>query len=74
MIFSGRLRRFGAAARKDPRFQELIRAALTAFWDAYLKGDQRAKRWLAGGGFAAMMGPDGTLETKPKAAQPAGAR
>ena len=74
MIFSGRMRRFGTAARKDPRFQELIRAASTAFWDAYLKGDQRAKRWLAGDGFAAMMGPDGTLEKKPKAAQPAGTR
>jgi len=71
MIFSGRVRRFGAAARKDPRFQELIRASSTAFWDAYLKGDEGAKRWLAAGGFAAMMGSDGTLETKPKATQPA---
>ena len=70
MIFSGRGRLLGNR-RKDARFQELIRGASTAFWDAYLKGDAAAKAWLADGEFKAAMGGDGTLEVKGKdAAQP----
>jgi len=69
MIFSGRGRLPGNRL-KDARFQELIRAASTAFWDAYLKGDAKAKAWLDGGGFEKVMGRDGTLEKKLKTAQP----
>ncbi|MFH1264798.1 MAG: hypothetical protein ABIK89_03680 [Planctomycetota bacterium] len=69
MIFSGHNRRFGDG-RKDPRFHELIRAASTAFWDAYLKGDAKAKAWLAEGGFKGLMDGDGTLEKKRDVAQP----
>ncbi len=61
MVFSGRGRLPGNR-EKDPRFQELIRAASLAFWDAYLREDATAKTWLAGGGFATAMGSDGTLE------------
>jgi predicted dienelactone hydrolase len=73
MIFSGRGRLAGNRA-KDARFQELICAATTAFWDAYLRGDAKAEAWLAGGGFQSMMGRDGTLEKRLKAAEPAGTR
>lgn len=68
MIFSGRGRLPGAR-EKDARFQELIRAASLAFWDAYLRDDDAARKWLAQGGFERAMGPDGTLEKKlaPKA-------
>ena len=65
MIFSGRLATEGAArAEKDAVFQDLIRQATIAFWDAYLRGDTRAKSWLSGGGLASLLGREGTLETK----------
>ncbi|MSR64957.1 MAG: acetylhydrolase [Verrucomicrobiae bacterium] len=62
MIFSGRGRLTGG--EKDARFQEFIRASSTAFWDAYLKGDAKAKAWLAEGGFEKALGQDGVFEKK----------
>lgn len=66
MIFSGRSRPSSAAGRgeKDGLFQDLIRQSTTAFWDAYLRSDAAAKTWLAGGGFEAALGSDGTFEKK----------
>lgn len=64
MIFSGRGRL--RAKPSDARFQELIRQSSTAFWDAYLKGDKKAKTWLAEGGFEKVMGGDGMFEKKLK--------
>ena len=63
MVFSGR----GVLTPdrpKDRRFQDFIRAATAAFWDAYLKGDARAREWLAGGGLAKALGGDGSLEER----------
>jgi predicted dienelactone hydrolase len=69
MVFSGR--RWQAAPNdKDPRFHDLIRQATTAFWDAWLKGDASARRWLADGGFAAVLGRDGTFEQKRPKTEP----
>jgi predicted dienelactone hydrolase len=65
MVFAGRKRLRGGAGR-DARFQELIRAGSTAFWDAYLKGDATAKAWLADGAFAKTMHGDGQLEVRLK--------
>jgi len=45
-------------------FQDLIRQGTIAFWDAYLKGDAKAKSWLARGGYAAELGKDGNFEEK----------
>jgi len=64
MIFSGRPRNAGGRDEKDALFQDLVRQATTAFWDAYLLGDARARTWLSGGGLASLLGGDGTLETK----------
>jgi predicted dienelactone hydrolase len=66
MIFSGRSRRAAAAAagHKDALFQDLVRQSTLAFWDAYLKSDERAKSWLAGGGLESMLGRNGRLEMK----------
>ena len=64
MIFSGR-GRLTAGGEKDAEFQGLIRIASLAFWDAYLKGDAKAKTWLAGGGFEKALGKDGKFEQKP---------
>ena len=62
MIFSGRLH--GEQRPKDPLFRSLILQGTTAFWDAYLQGDAKAKAWLGGGGYAAALGADGKLESK----------
>jgi len=65
MIFSGRPRNAATGQdEKDALFQDLIRQATTAFWDAYLVGDARARSWLSGGGLTSLLGNDGTVETK----------
>jgi len=64
-IFSGRER--VAAPEKvaqDAAFQKLICASTTAFWDAYLKGDAAAKKWLLDGGCEKMLGAQATFEHK----------
>ncbi len=35
---------------RNPNHHRVILALSTAFWDAYLKGDERAKQWLDGDG------------------------
>jgi dienelactone hydrolase len=62
MIFSGRGRM--AAGEKDVLFQRYIRMSSTAFWDAYLKQDKKAKEWLTGTGFEKTLGAEGKLEKK----------
>ena len=64
MIFSGRGRLPGG--RKDSVFQDLIRPATTAFWDAYLKDAKPAKAFLDDGGLQKLLGREGTLEKKAK--------
>lgn len=48
----------------DGVFQQLIAQSSTAFWDAYLKGDADAKRWLSDGGLGGLLGGTATLEKK----------
>ena len=63
MVFSGRLT--GTAARQtDEEFQRLIRQSTLAFWNAHLKNDAEAHRWLAAGGFAEALGDKGVFEHK----------
>lgn len=68
MVFSG-FRRHGDGT-KDALHHNLIRMASTAFLDAYLRGDEAARAWLAEGGFARALGEAGSFEAK--AATPAG--
>lgn len=63
MIFSGHQRLRGGG-EKDALFHDLIRMSTTAFWDAYLRDDASARKWLAEGGFAAVLGKDGVFEKK----------
>jgi predicted dienelactone hydrolase len=63
MVFSGQKRLLGER-KTDPVFHDLIRMSTTAFWDAYLKDDLAAHRWLADGGFDAVLDGDGKLEKK----------
>lgn len=63
MVFSGRAR-LRAGGEKDELFQHLIKMSSTAFWDAYLKQDKAAGEWLAAGGFASVLGANGTFEVR----------
>jgi predicted dienelactone hydrolase len=62
MTFSGRI--LGLNREEDTRFQALILAASTAFWDAQLRGDAGAGAWLYHGGFAKLLNGQGTFEVR----------
>ncbi len=61
MVFSGRLT---GSRPTDRQFQALILSGSTAFWDAWLKDDPDALRWLETGGFSSALGPLGTFDQK----------
>lgn len=69
-IFSGRIRR-GRQAERDEVFAALIRMSTTAFLDAYLNEDAKAKQWLQTGGLKAALGAHARLEQKRAGSQPA---
>ncbi|HEX4083837.1 MAG TPA: dienelactone hydrolase [Chthoniobacteraceae bacterium] len=60
MTFSGHL--FPGYNKEDVHFQKYVLAGSTAFWDATLRGNGAARDWLYHGGFAAMLGKEGTFE------------
>jgi predicted dienelactone hydrolase len=62
MTFSGHI--FNAYWQDDAHYQTFILAGSTAFWDATLRGDQAARAWLYNGGFTALLGKEGTFETR----------
>ncbi len=49
---------------RDAVFQRQIAECSTAFWDAYLKNDARAKTWLADKGIDSHLGSIGWVEKK----------
>lgn len=59
---------FGGGTRnggkKDGLHHSLIHTSTLLFWDAYLKGDAKAKTELRDGGFAKTLGLEGTFEVK----------
>jgi predicted dienelactone hydrolase len=61
MIFSGRGRLPGNR-EKDEVFHRLILRASTAFWDAYLRDDAKAKEFLQRGGLEKTLAADAKLE------------
>jgi dienelactone hydrolase len=61
MVFSGR--RIAADRPKDDHFHELILQGSTAYWDAYLRSDESAKRWLKED-YAKAVAADGVFEQK----------
>lgn len=56
----------GDTPDREAHIHTLIRQATTAFWDAYLKHDDHARKWLHTD-FATVLGSAGTFETKPPA-------
>lgn len=71
-IFSGR-ERMPATPEKlaqDAGFQKLIIAGTTAFWDAYLKDNVAARKWLLAGGYVELLGELATFESKAPKPEP----
>jgi pimeloyl-ACP methyl ester carboxylesterase len=65
MIFSGRERlATPEKLAQDQVFQKLVCAGTTAFWDAYLKDQVQAKKWLLDGGYKKLLGEQATFEHK----------
>lgn len=48
----------------DRMLGELVRVASTAFWDAYLKGDDKARHWLTGTGLTGALSNYGTVDVR----------
>ncbi len=63
MLFSGPSAR-RAETPQLTAMHETIRASTTAFWDAYLRNDVKAKVWLTDGGFEKALGEQGVCEKK----------
>ncbi len=70
MVFSGPERSRLGAARPDMAHLDLIRRASLAFWDAYLRGDDDAVRWLHAGGLVTSAGDAALCEHEAGARQP----
>lgn len=65
MVFSGREKSASLEKQdQDKKFQALICAGTTAFWDAYLKGNMAAKTWLLKGGYTKWLNEQATFEVK----------
>jgi len=63
MVFSGPTTRKRSTAQ-DIAAYESIKGATTAFWNAYLKNDHSAKKWLDEGGLKEALGNSAVLEQK----------
>ena len=68
MVFSGRPS-LGRDRAWDARHHALILAGTTAFWEAFLKDDPSARKWLLDGGYADWVGADAVLEQKQPASK-----
>lgn len=45
--------------------ETLIKISALAFWDGWLKSDEKARAWLTGGGFAAWLNGEGSSKFRP---------
>lgn len=68
MVFAGAKRVFDGGPL-DPIIHSVVRSASLAFWEATLRGDAEAARWLWGGGLADLVGSHGALETRRAASE-----
>ncbi len=62
MIYNGTRGKLGVNPNRE-RHETLIKVTARAFWDAFLKNDTTAKKWLDNGGAQAYMGQDGQFKT-----------
>jgi predicted dienelactone hydrolase len=61
LLFSGKHR---VKQATDDRDQQLVLQGSVAFWDAYLRGNEEAKKWLCNGAFEKQVGEAGKFEEK----------
>ena len=54
----------GEALQRDPAHHQWILAATTNFWNAYLRGDQKAREWLQSDALPALSNQQCMLEHK----------
>ena len=65
MVFIGhKLAALDGKAKKDAACQKEILSVSTAFWNAYLKGDQQSKAWLSEGGCSVKLAGQAVVEAK----------
>jgi hypothetical protein len=62
-VFNGSRRLFGGGPR-DPLIQAAIRRVTLAFWDAHLRGDAEAARWLWESGLDQALAEGDVLERR----------
>jgi predicted dienelactone hydrolase len=62
--FSDNPRWEAKAVERDPRHHKWICEMTTKFWDAFLRGDAKAKAWIERGGLKELLGDDATVERK----------
>lgn len=58
MVYNGSRGKLESNPKRDIHENAIVTGTL-AYWDAYLKGDEKAKQWLTGGGFASYLGHEG---------------
>jgi hypothetical protein len=54
----------GIKTERNPRHWNTILALSTAFWDAYLRDDEAAKRWLVGNDARSVLSPGDRWQMK----------
>ena len=63
MVYNGTRGKLGENPLRE-KHEEIIKITSLAFWDAYLKNNQKAMEWLNGGGLADYIGADGIFTTE----------
>ncbi|MEZ5919711.1 MAG: hypothetical protein R3D66_07415 [Alphaproteobacteria bacterium] len=61
MVYNGTRGKLGRNALRE-RHEEIINIGSLAFWDAFLKADEKARDWLSGNGFVRWIGEDATYQ------------
>lgn len=64
MVYNGSRGKLEANPKREVH-EEIIQILSLAFWDAYLKDDTAAKKWLTGDGVATWLKAEGTYSYKP---------
>ena len=64
MVYNGSRGKLEANPKRDVH-EEIIKMLSLAFWDAYLKGDIAAKKWLTGADVKEWLADEATYQFKP---------
>lgn len=64
MVYNGSRGQLKENPKRDIH-EEIIKILSLAFWEAYLKGDEKAKKWLTGNGVTSWLSDEGTYSYRP---------